>query len=72
MAFAWNVAAGTTSTVIDAGYASGATALSTPFAAPAAGITVPGIPAGTYFVRARAVNACGTSGPSVERTVVVQ
>ena len=72
VAFAWNVAAGTTSTVVDAGYAAGATALSTPFAAPAAGITVPGIPAGTYFVRARAVNACGTSGPSVERTVVVQ
>ena len=71
VAFAWNVAAGTTSTVVDAGYAAGATALSTPFAAPAAGITVPGIPAGTYFVRARAVNACGTSGPSVERTVVV-
>ena len=72
VAIAWNVAAGTTSTVIDAGYASGATALSTPFTAPAAGITVPGLPAGTYFVRARAVNACGASGPSVERTVVVQ
>ncbi len=72
VAFAWNVAAGTTSTVIDAGYAAGATALSTPFAAPTAGLTVPGIPAGTYFVRARAVNACGTSGPSVERMVVVQ
>jgi glucose/arabinose dehydrogenase len=71
VAFAWNVAAGTTSTVVDAGYAAGATALSTPFTAPTAGITVPGIPAGTYFVRARAVNACGTSGPSLERTVVV-
>jgi hypothetical protein len=28
-------------------------------------------PAGTYFVRARAVNACGLSAPSVERTVIV-
>jgi hypothetical protein len=28
-------------------------------------------PPGTSFVRVRARNACGTSGPSVERTVVV-
>ena len=28
-------------------------------------------PRGTYFVRVRARNACGTSGPSVEQTVVV-
>ncbi len=69
--FAWNVAGGTTSTVIDAGFAPGATALSTPFTAPAAGIAVPGVPPGTYYVRARALNTCGTSGPSVERTVVV-
>ena len=69
--FDWNVAAGTMSTVIDAGSAPGATALSTPFAAPTAGIAVPGIPAGTYYVRARALNGCGTSTASVERTVVV-
>ena len=71
VAVAWNVAAGTTSTVIDAGYSPGATALSTPFAAPTAGVTVPGVPSGTYYLRARALNACGTSSPSVERTVVI-
>ncbi|HUU35131.1 MAG TPA: PQQ-dependent sugar dehydrogenase, partial [Vicinamibacterales bacterium] len=68
---AWNVAAGTTATVIDAGYTPGATALSTPFAAPMAGIVVPGVPPGTYYLRARALNACGTSSASVERTVVI-
>ena len=72
VAMAWTVAAGTTSTVIDAGYSPGATALNLPFAAPAAGVSVPGVPPGTYYLRARAVNACGTSGPSAERTVVVQ
>ena len=72
VAVTWNVAAGTTSTVIDAGYATGATALSTPFAAPAGSVGVPSVPPGTYYLRARALNACGTSSASVERTVVVQ
>lgn len=67
----WDVASGTTFTLIDAGFAPGATQLSTPFAAPAAAVDVPGVPPGTYYLRARALNACGTSGPSVERTVVV-
>jgi glucose/arabinose dehydrogenase len=68
---AWNVAPGTTTTVIDAGTAPGATSLSTPFAAPSASIAVPGVPPGTYYLRARALNTCGTSTASVERTVVV-
>lgn len=68
----WNVAGGTTTTVIDAGYVPGATALSIPVAAPAAGVAFPGVPPGTYYVRTRALNACGTSTPSVERTLVVQ
>ena len=46
------------------------TVLTFPFAAPAAGIAVSAPPA-TYYVRARAVNSCGQSAPSVERTVVV-
>ena len=71
VAVTWNVAAGTTSTVIDAGYAAGATALSTPFAAPAGIVAVPNVPRGTYYLRARALNACGTSSASVERTVVI-
>lgn len=68
---AWNVAPGTATTVIDAGSAPGATTLSTPFAAPSTGIAVPGVPSGTYYLRARALNSCGTSTASVERTVVV-
>jgi glucose/arabinose dehydrogenase len=68
----WNVAGGTTTTVIDAGYAPGTTALSIPVAAPASGVAFPGVPPGTYYVRTRALNACGTSTPSVERTLVVQ
>ena len=28
-------------------------------------------PAGTYFARLRAVNACGTGAPSAERVIVV-
>ncbi len=68
---AWNVAPGTITTVIDAGAAPGATSRSTPFTAPSAGVTVPGVPAGTYYLRARALNSCGTSTASVERTVVV-
>jgi glucose/arabinose dehydrogenase len=71
LSFAWDVAAGTIRTELDAGVTPGTTVLTVPFAAPAAGIAFPGVPSGTYYVRARAVNACGTSGPSVERTVIV-
>ncbi len=71
VAVTWNVATGTTSTEIDAGYTAGATALSTPFAAPAGSVDVPNVPRGTYYLRARALNGCGTSSASVERTVVV-
>lgn len=69
--FSWSVAAGTIRTELDAGFTPGTTAVTVPVAAPAAAIAFPGVPSGTYYVRARAVNACGTSGPSVERTVVV-
>lgn len=69
--FSWSVAAGTVRTELDAGYTPGTTAITVPITAPTAAIAFPGVPSGTYYVRARAVNACGTSGPSVERTVVV-
>lgn len=68
----WSVAAGVTTTVIDAGYAPGTTFLSIPIAAPTNGVQYPGIPPGTYYVRTRALGACGTSAPSVERVLVVQ
>ena len=42
--------------------------LTFPFAAPAAGDRGERA-AGTYYVRVRAVNSCGQSAPSVERTV---
>jgi glucose/arabinose dehydrogenase len=69
----WNVAGGVTSTVLEAGYAPsfGTPALTFPFAAPIAGGSFPGVPAGTYYVRTRAVNACGQGPASTERTVVV-
>jgi hypothetical protein len=70
--FGWSVAAGTIRTELDAGFTPGTTAITVPFNAPTAAVGFPGVPAGTYYVRARAVNACGTSGPSVERTVIVQ
>lgn len=68
----WSVANGTTSTVLEAGYASGATALTFPFPASQSGASFAGVPPGTYFVRTRAFNACGQSAASVERTLVVQ
>jgi hypothetical protein len=41
-----------------------------PFAAPAQSLAAPA-PAGTYFVRVRAVNACGTGPASAETVVAV-
>jgi glucose/arabinose dehydrogenase len=66
----WNVEAGTTQTVLEVGYAPGTTALTFAFNAPTAGLSVTAPPA-TYYVRVRAVNTCGQSPPSVERTIVV-
>ena len=67
---AWNVPPGTTTTVLEAGYGPGATNFTFSFASPAAGVSV-NAPPGTYYVRVRAVNACGQSAPSIQRTVVV-
>jgi Glucose / Sorbosone dehydrogenase len=69
----WSVAAGVTQTIVEAGLTPGFTTpiVSVAFAAPQAGVAFPGVPAGSYIVRVRAVNACGQSAPSVERTIVV-
>lgn len=66
----WTVEPGTTSTILELGYAPSQTALTARYAAPTAGLSVTAPPA-TYYVRVRAVNACGQSAPSVERIVVV-
>lgn len=66
----WNLEPGTVRTVLEVGYAPGATTLTFSFTAPTTGLTT-NAPSNTYFVRARAVNGCGQSGPSIERTIVV-
>ena len=66
----WSVPSGATSIVFEAGYTPGTTIYSQSFAAPTAGFAIPA-PPGTYYTRVRAVNACGASGASNERTVVV-
>ena len=66
------MAGGTTATVIEAGYSHGATALTFPIPAPQNGTAFANVPPGTYYVRTRAVNACGQGPASVERTIVVQ
>ncbi len=55
--------------VIDAGTSPGALAPVVTVAEP--GLTVPGVPTATYYVRVRAVNAAGASAPSAAITVVV-
>jgi hypothetical protein len=66
---AWSAAAGAAGYVVEAGDSSGQANLAT-LAVGANGLTV-GAPPGTYFVRVRAVNRCGTSGPSNEVIVTV-
>jgi hypothetical protein len=58
--------------LIDAGQASGVYNLGTiPINSTATSTSVGGVPAGTYYVRVRAANALGTSGPSPEASVTV-
>ncbi|MGE0814318.1 MAG: PQQ-dependent sugar dehydrogenase [Vicinamibacterales bacterium] len=73
VSFAWSVAAGVTSTLLEAGFSPGfgTPAVSLPFGAAQTGVSFPGIPPGVYYVRTRAVSGCGASAPSVERTVTV-
>jgi predicted phage tail protein len=69
----WNPASGSPSTyVVEAGSSSGASDLvSSDLGSAASTLTATGVGAGTYYVRIRARNACGTSGASNEAVVVV-
>ena len=70
----WNSASGLpTSYVVEAGSASGTTNLSNvDSGGPVPTLTTNGVARGTYYIRVRAKNACGVSGPSNEVVVVVQ
>jgi hypothetical protein len=56
--------------IIDAGVAPGTTIVSLP-AGSGTSFTVPSVPPGTFYVRVRAVNASGSSGPSNEVRLVI-
>jgi predicted phage tail protein len=67
----WPAAAGQpTSYVVEAGSASGSSNLVNVDVGNRLTISANALP-GTYFVRVRARNQCGTSAPTIERTVVV-
>jgi hypothetical protein len=57
--------------IVDAGSAPGLTDLVSASTGSAAAMAVTPAPPGTYYVRVRAQNACGVSGPSNEQRVVV-
>ena len=69
MALQWTAAAQATSYIVEAGSAPGLA----DFAAIPAGTTSLGgpVPPGTYYVRVRGVNQCGTGTPSEEIVVTV-
>lgn len=69
---AWTAATGATSYAIEAGSQSGLVNLANfSTGKTATSFTAVAVPRGTYFVRVRGQNACGTGGASNERVVVV-
>jgi hypothetical protein len=74
VSFAWNPSAGATTYLIEAGSAPGSNNIvpGSDLGGTATTFTTTGVGAGTYFVRLRARNACGISGPSNEVTVAVR
>ena len=73
VSFAWGASPTATSYIIEAGSASGLTNLANAnLGSSATFASFSGVGSGTYFVRLRATNTCGTSGVSNEITLVVQ
>jgi predicted phage tail protein len=72
VAFSWNAASGNPTTyIIEAGSIPGATNLAnSDLGSSATSYSVNGVGRGTYYVRLRARNACGTSGVSNEVVLV--
>jgi hypothetical protein len=69
----WNASAGASSYALEAGSTPGASELvNYDTGNSSTGLVAPGVGAGTYYVRMRARNACGTSGVSNETIVRVQ
>lgn len=68
----WTAPAGISSIVLEAGYTPGATNAALIVLADSARTYSTMAPAGVYYARVRAANACGTSGASNEVRVVVQ
>ena len=73
VAFAWNASIGSPTTyILEAGTTPGTTDLVVlDLGGPATTFTANGVGAGTYYVRLRANNACGTSGVSNEVVLIV-
>lgn len=70
----WTVGAGPTSSyLVEAGSSSGAANLASfDTGSPATSLVAVGVGSGTYFVRVKSTNACGTSAASNEIAVLVQ
>ena len=73
VSFTWGASPGATSYIIEAGSTAGAANLANAnLGSSATSATFGGVGRGTYFVRLRATNVCGTSGVSNEVVVTVQ
>jgi plastocyanin len=71
VAIQWNPAAGATSYILEAGTSSGLANVANADVGATMTFTASDVAAGTYFVRVRGKNNCGTSGASNEVTIVV-
>ncbi|MBI3399993.1 MAG: hypothetical protein HY048_01125 [Acidobacteria bacterium] len=68
----WSVPSGATSFVLEAGSATGLSNLANTDVGGTPSYVATGVGAGTYYVRVRAKNSCGTGSPSNETTVTVR